>query len=224
MLTNIKQIAELAKQPLADDKKIKRVEIIMLKYKEDWKVIGNAIGRLVEYTQHPFKLTIFDNRPNNANTSRIWNKLIKESTCDYVLIIDSDVFVQATEPCWLSRMMESINETGIVVPVVDNAGGCNRALEAEEYGSTIKTSRVWAGMCFLIKKSILKEVGMFDERFYVYGQDSEFAFRTGKKIGTIIRKDVWVHHIGGYSFNKDDKEVQADKLYAQTLFRYHTNQ
>lgn len=223
MSEEIKKIYDLSKIPMTDDSETKRVEIIMLKFKEEWKVIGETIGRIIEYTQHPYKLNIFDNRLNSANTSRIWNKLINESTCDYVLVIDSDAYVQTSDPCWLTRMMESIDETGIVVPVVDNAGGCNKALHAKEYGTSIMSKGVWAGMCFLIKKSILEETGMFDENFYIYGQDSEFAFRAGKKVGTVIREDVWVHHIGGYSFDKDPLKP-ADKLYARHLFLKLTGQ
>lgn len=224
-ITDIKHLSEIE---MTNDSETKRVEIIMLKFKEDWKVIGESIGRIIEYTNHPYKLTIFDNRLNSANTSKIWNKLIKESTCDYICFIDSDAFVQTSDPCWLTRMMESIDETGIVVPVVDNAGGCNKALSAEAYGSMKKAEGVWAGMCFLFKKDILEEIGNFDERFYIYGQDSEFAYRALKSTGTIIREDVWMHHIGSYSWNKENEkgavDKEADKVYARHLYLKLTGQ
>ncbi len=224
-VTKIKELSEI---PMTDDKETKRVEIIMLKFKEEWKIIGESIGRIIEYTNHPYKLTIFDNRLNTANTSRIWNKLVKESTCDYVLFIDSDAFVQPSDPCWLTRLMESIDETGIVVPVVDNVGGCNKATAAISYGSAKKAEGVWAGMCFLFKKDILKTMGKFDERFYIYGQDSEFAYRALKSTGTIIREDVWVHHIGSYSWDKENKkgavDKEADQIYAKHVYMKLTDQ
>jgi hypothetical protein len=209
-------IAELAKKPLTDDSETRRVEIIMLKFKEEPILIDDAISRLVHNTDWPFKLTIFDNRLNSANTSKIWNKLIKESTCDYVLIIDSDAYVPKLEPCWLTRMMESIDQTGIVIPVSDCAGGAHQRVFRPEKGTMINQD-AWSGYCFLVYKGVFEKFGFFDERFYMYGQDSEWAIRT-RKPGAVMRKDVLVRHIGGASFNSDPLKDE-DKLYARALFQ-----
>lgn len=214
-ISEIEQIVELAKVPLTDDVETKRVEIIMLKFKEKPEIIDEAIMRIVHNTNHPFKLTIFDNRLNSPNTSKIWNKLIKESTCEYVCIIDSDAYVPDVEPCWLTRMMESIEETGIVIPVCDIGGGANQKVsKAEEYPSFEINKGVWSGYCFLVDRLVFDQHGYFDERFLMYGQDSEWAWRTK---GAVMRKDVLVKHIGGASF-KSDPRREADKLYARTLF------
>lgn len=209
-------IAELAKVPMTDDSETRRVEIIMLKFKEEPEIIDDAIHRIIHNTNHPFKLTVFDNRLNSANTSRIWNKLIKESTCDYVLIIDSDAYVPKLEPCWLTRMMESIDETGIVIPVSDAAGGAHQRVFRPEPG-TVRNHDAWSGYCFLVYKGVFETFGFFDERFYRYGQDSEWAIRT-RKPGAVMRKDVLVRHIGGASFDKDPGK-EEDKLYARALFQ-----
>jgi len=208
----IKKIKELAKIPMKTEQETKRVEIIMLKFKEPSEVIDEAVLRLIHLTDYPFKLTIYDNRPNTANTSRIWNKLVSDSTCDYVLIIDSDAYVPALDPCWLTRMMESIDETGIVIPVSDATGGAMQRVNAPEVGTYLNKG-AWSGYCFLFKKSVW-EKNKFDERFYIYGQDSEWALRTG---GAIMRKDVLVKHTGGASF-KSDPMRNADKQYARALF------
>lgn len=217
---------QMAEKPLTDDKETRRVEIIMLKFKESPEVIDKAITRIVHNTNHPFKLTIFDNRLNTANTSKIWNKLVKESTCDYVMLIDSDAFVPITkegEPCWLTKMMESIEETGLVIPVSSCGGGARQHVtHAEEYPSFERNADIWSGYCFLFKKSAYEQVGEFDERFYIYGQDSEWAYRAKKIGGAIMRKDTLVEHMGSYSFNSDPIR-ESDKLYARTLFKYLTS-
>lgn len=218
MEERIRAIKKLAEKPLASDSKIRRVEIIILKFKEEPKVIDECVSRIIHQTQWPFKLNIFDNRPNSANTSKAWNKLLDESTCDYVCFIDSDAFVPLSDPCWLTRMMESIDETGIVVPMGDNVGGSNKALEPEPYPSYKPQNGIWSGFCFLMKIPISR----FDERFYFYGQDSEFAFRTK----AIFRTDVFVRHLASYSGNKAAKEGafdrEADKHYAGSLYRLIT--
>lgn len=222
-MQELERIKELAKIPMTSDSETKRVEIIMLKFKEEPEIINDSVSRIINHTNWPFKLTVFDNRLNTANTSRAWNKLIKESTCDYVLIIDSDAFVPTSiEPCWLTRMMQSIDETGIVIPVVDNTGSpSHKASRAEEYPSSSRNQTIWSGMCFLFKKSTYEQLGEFDERFYLYGQDSEWAFRAKKIGGATMRKDVFVHHIGNYSMSKNENSG-IDKLYASQLYKYLT--
>ena len=220
----IAKIKDLAAVPLQEDSVIKRVEIIVLKFKEPPEVIDKCISRIIHNTNHPFKLTIFDNRPNTANTSKIWNKLIKESTCDYVLIMDSDAFIpeKKTTPCWLTRMMESIHETGFVIPVSNrNEGENQQVAQAEEYPAVRRNHDIWSGYCFLMKKSAYELVGPFNEKFYIYGQDSEFAYRVGKMGGAAMRFDVLVEHIGGFSF-KQDPIRDEDKMYARKLFNYLT--
>jgi hypothetical protein len=223
--STIRKVRELAAIPMKDDREIKRVEIIMLKFKEDPEIIDKAITRIIHNTDWPFKLTVFDNRPNSANTSRIWNKLVYESTCDYVLIIDSDAYIPATKlsPCWLTRMMESIEETGIVIPVSSAPGGAHQHVSGpEEYPSSVRNKDVWSGYCFLFYRERVWNPERFNEKFYIYGQDSEWAHRTSRKFGgAVMRKDVFVEHIGGASFKKDPMR-DADKFYARELFKYLT--
>ena len=220
----IKKMNVLAAIPLKDDRELRRVEIIMLKFKEEPEIIDKALTRIIHNTDWPFKLTIFDNRANSANTSRIWNKLTNESTCDYVLIIDSDAYVPAkkTEPCWLTRMMESIDETGIVIPVSSAQGGAHQYVSGpEQYPSAARNKDVWSGYCFLFDKNLWKKA-QFDNRFYIYGQDSEWAHRTSRMFGgAVMRKDVYVEHIGGASFKKDPVR-EEDKFYARELFKFLT--
>lgn len=221
----IQKIKKLATVPVTNDSDTKRVEIIMLKFKEEPEVIDKAISRIINNTDWPFKLTVYDNRLNTPNTARIWNKLIEESTCDYVLIIDSDAFIPAEklEPCWLTRMMESIHVTGIVIPVSSTGGGAYQHVNGPEpYPSFVLNKGIWSGFCFLFERRITA-LEKFDERFYIYGQDSEFAHRRIKYGGAIMRKDVYVEHIGGYSFKKDPVR-EYDKVYAQKLFQYLTKE
>lgn len=230
---SIKKIRELAKVPVRDDREIQRVEIIVLKFKEPPEVIDKCISRIIHNTDWPFKLTIFDNRPNTPNTSRIWNKLVNEATCRYVLIMDSDAFIPAkkTEPCWLTRMMESIDETGFVIPVSSAPGGAHQHVSGPlPYPAKTINKGIWSGYCFLFDRegesyrNYLSDPNgeyPFDERFYIYGQDSEFAHRVSKHGGAVMRKDVFVEHIGGFSF-KSDPVREDDKLYARELFRYLT--
>ncbi len=219
----IETIRQLSQKPLADDHAIKRVEIVMLKYKEAPEVIDKAISNVVHRTAWPFTLRVYDNRPNPANISKVWNRLAKTASCEYVCIMDSDAFVPDLSPCWLTRMMESIDEKGVVVPLGDNVTGINKAVpgEPKPYHSSRIGTGVWTGFFFLFKKS-LWEKEPFDEEFFIYGQDSEWAERLTKKYGgVVLRDDVLVHHIRGYSFKllqkKGEIDREADGDYADLL-------
>lgn len=227
----ISRIKALAKQPLSSEREKRRVEIIMLKFKEDPEIIDKAVTRIIHNTDWPFKLNIFDNRPlpgeeNNRNTAKIWNFLIRQATCRYILIIDSDAYIPAkkTDPCWLTRMMESIHETGFVIPVSSAPGGANQHVNGPlPYPAMVRNKGIFSGYCFLFdREGEWKRVGEFDERFYIYGQDSEHAHRVAEIAGgAVMRQDVFIEHIGGASF-KQDPIREDDKIYARELFRYLT--
>lgn len=222
----IEKMQKLAAVPIKDDGELNRVEIIMLKFKESPEVIDKAISRIIHNTDHPFKLTIFDNRPNCANTSRIWNKLVAQATCHYALIIDSDAFVPIRKPgekCWLTIMMERVNETGIVIPVSSAPGGAHQHVSGpKDYPSWTRNKDVWSGYCFLFDIQKVWLENRFDEAYYIYGSDSEWAHRTSRiHGGAVMCEDVFVEHIGGYSF-KSDPDRDDDKFYARELFKYHS--
>lgn len=226
--TDLREIRDLAAAPLSAEREKRRVEIVMLKFKESPEIIDKAISRIIHGTDWPFKLTIFDNRPlegeeNNRNTSKIWNLLMQQATCDYVLIMDSDAFVPAkkTEPCWLTRMMESIDETGVVIPVSSAQGGAHQHVSGPvAYPAMRRNIHAWSGYCFLVSKAAYERIGPFDERFYIYGQDSEWAVRCGRTdpYGAVMRADVFVEHIGSASFGSDPIR-DKDKMYARELYK-----
>lgn len=225
MIERIKKIVALGKIPMKTESEMKMVEIIVLKFK-DPEVEVECAKRIIENTEWPFKLVFYDNRQNTASTAKIWNKLIKASTCDYIMLIDSDAYVPKLSPCWLTRMMESFEheDCDVVIPVADNVGGQHQQVSAgAKYPNEVKNNDVWSGFCWLIKKGTMEKAGQFDEQFYFYGQDSEWASRIAKKgLQTYMRRDVFLHHHAGYSGKKAEAEGtfdrEADKMLARNLF------
>ena len=176
-----------AQTPLLDDRDIKRVEIIVLKYKSP-EMEQDCVSRIIRYTQWPYKLNIFDNRGNGPNTAKAWNKLIRESTCDYILFIDSDAFIHNTikernrHPmpngiCWLTEMMKAFDMYDNVAFVGPTCGtlavSTVQSMRPEDQDPFCVEGHL-SGYCFLTKKSIYEEVGYFDEDFCFYGQESDW--------------------------------------------------
>ena len=191
---------ELAKLPVKDDRELRRVEIIVLTYKNP-TIEAMCLEKLIHNTEHPYKLVVYDNKENPANFSKIWNKLVKEATCDYVLIMDSDVFV---EKGWLENMIKNFDdkEVGIVAP--------NLEYNPDTFDGTI------SGCCFLFRRIVFDLVGEFDERFYLFGQECEWQKRVlaaGYKI--IVEKEAIIHHK-----NKEGSTIQ--KYYSPDFIEQDT--
>lgn len=222
-------IEELVAAPLPTDAELKRVEIIVLKYK-DPEVETICASHIIENTNWPYKLTFFDNRPGTKNMSKIWNDLIRKSTCDYIVFMDSDVFVPRQEPCWLTTLMGTFDETPecyLVSPKVTKTSGVQQKASMAVSGKPERLTTDFAGMCVLYKKDIFDKVGYFDEEFLLYGSDVEWSRRfVDSEYAGYVRPDVLVDHVGHYSTTKAQKTEPAqalwgvvEKMYADEMLK-----
>lgn len=70
-------------------------------------------------------------------------------------------------------------------------------------------SKFILGAAMFFNMRAMREVGFFDERFFLYGEDNELckrAMRHGFK--TVVVKDTQVLHLGGQSSKRDEAEEQ----------------
>lgn len=221
-------IKKLADRPLRTESEMGMVELVIMAYNEH-DMVAQVIGEMVKHANYPFKLTVLNNidQITPINFSRVWNKMIRETTCDFIGFFDSDVFVQED---WLKRMMESFEkpEIMLVVPVLDNTSSPQaKALSAAAYPSTEPLKVVLTGQMVIYRKTVFDTLGLFDERFLLYGQDSEWGHRFLRSgLEGIIRKDVFVHHIGSVSLKKfaedhgHEYDAQLEREYARNLYKY----
>ncbi len=230
-------VAEWAKVPLKTDVESRRVEIIILGW-ELPDVEVDCISHIIKNNNHPYKITFYDNRPNSANgcnTSKIWNKLVRESTCPYVLIMDSDAFMITFNS--VGKMVEALERhpnAAVVAPATE--GGATIAQkEYIENGNEIiieKGGHV-SGFCFMFRREFFDKIGPFDEDFYVYGQDSDWMNRINELGYTILmHSGVLIRHgydkntysMSNRKANSDGKfNIQADSMYAGALVRQKQN-
>lgn len=227
----VEKVRALARAPVPTEHELKMVEIIVLKYK-DPEVEWQCAKHVLENTEWPYKLVLYDNRPGTKNMSKIWNKLIRESTCDYILIMDSDVFVPKLNPCWLTRLMstfEQKNDCVVVSPKVTKTSCTQQRGRTPVDREPEKFREPFGGMCVVYKKEAFERAGYFDEDFLMYGSDTEWAFRFLKLAGgAYLRHDVVVDHISHYSTRKEartaappyDRDVERE--YAQSLYHEKT--
>ena len=88
-----------------------------------------------------------------------------------------------------------------------------------------KTSRRVAmvqGACFLFTRELTASVGLLDERFFLYFEETDFCART-RKIEKEIHyiSDARCRHTGGHSAFAD---TNSKKYFTQSLYKYHKKQ
>lgn len=219
-------------RPLPTNHDLKRVEIIVLKYKAP-AVEVECARRLIENTQWPYQLNFFDNRLGTKNMSKIWNQLVRESSCEYVVIMDSDVYVPKLGPCWLTRCMETFDmhpDCAVVSPMVTRTSGLQQQADIPRDNPPEKITEVFSGMCLLFKKDVFNNVGYFDEDFLLFGTDTEWSWRLlhSDKCSGYLRPDVVVNHVWHASTSQAAIDERAEynfcveKRYANNLYKKKT--
>jgi hypothetical protein len=227
-----KEVIRQIQHPLPTDRELKRVEIMYLKYKTP-EVETKCADCLIENTDWPYKINVFDNRGMGKNMSKVWNKFIRESTCDYVIIMDSDCFVPKLDPCWLTRCMETFDkypDCYVVSPMITVTSTPEQQADTPRNKPPFKMTEIFCGMCTLYKKEVFKKVGYFDEDFLLFGSDTEWAHRfiTSKECQGYLRPDVVVEHLGHYSTKKAaineraEYNARIEKEYSKELFTRKT--
>ncbi len=242
-LRGLPEYAKKVAEPMVGDRECRRVDIIVLKYKDDM-VEEHCMRLLNQHTDWPYKLTWFDNRhpfdPEKAtgNFAMIWNRLTRESTCDYVLIMDSDAFVTKE---WLSLMMETFepdfecclshdnpvkiqSKVGLVVPITHASGAHTiQGMHRNDLGMPFLTRAQVSGFFFLFKKEMFEDIGPFDERFYLHGQDSEWIDRViASDWQIVVRPDVFIDHTVSASIRRAEEkgsiDLHTERLYTKVVY------
>lgn len=188
--------------------------------------LGNTIGSIREHTDYtttPYELIIVDNdsplkdlKPSdylatkvilnstNEGYAKAVNRGIRAAEGEYIAIVNSDVQVYDH---WLDDMLDAVNIGGLDLVMATPMYGepLARAVEANKKRSKVILSadnEVFSDFrdfsCVLMKRSLLDEIGLFDEQFFMYGEDLDFLRRmdqASKKYAST--KLVNTHHIIG---------------------------
>ena len=157
------------------------------------------------------------------------NRGIRIARGDYIVLLNNDTEVR---PDWLKQIiavMEKRDDIGIAQPVIlymdsDNiiqtlgnnidsilmvvkSVGKGKKFPAEKLCKMIKTSFPM-GACIVLKRSLLKKIGLFDEKFFIYHDDIYWGLLTwlsGHKVATILTSVIYHYGratIGRFKFKK----------------------
>lgn len=205
----------------------KIVNIIVIGYNfQELEVI--CLKSIQQNTTYPYLLTFFDNFNSGYTLTKIWNKLVQCSPCEFICLLNNDTQVQKN---WLDRMMATLltgpKDVGFVGPSTDQCHSLQKTIDKLEmadryFGKAIRMTDPISGFCFLFRKSLWKKLGGFDEKYTLYGQESDLIDRA-QNLGYYgyWRQDAFVHHVGEASvlasgINSKNEREKAKEIYWST--------
>lgn len=203
---------------------MKKVEIIVIGYNLP-EIEAECIASVERNTFHPYLLTFFDNYGSGLTLTQVWNRLIENSKQDYICLLNNDTLVY---PYWLTKLVETLSydpDYAFAGPSTNNAGGryqqkISSYEEACRYtGIGEEVSEPLVGFCLLFRKKTWRALGGFDERYTLYGQESDFI-RRGQEKGykQVWRHDSFVFHYGEASVKASGKNIQAERQKGRQLY------
>lgn len=157
----------------------------------------------------------------NLGVTKAWNQGIRMSVGEYIVLLNNDVQVFDG---WLTDMKKAIDEDGydlvMAHPMYSMTEPFARAPEARKVrvkliGSDKKYSDFRDFSCVMFKRSLIDEIGLFDEAFFSYCSDSDFIRRieeTGKKWACV--ESVATSHISdatGIYLKESPQILEKDK-------------
>ncbi|UJF32084.1 glycosyltransferase family 2 protein [Paenibacillus hexagrammi] len=149
-----------------------------------------------------------------------------------ILLLNNDVLLT---PGWLRNMLDCLyhrKDVGIVGPMTNYASGRQKIEEpytsledmtqrfnVEKKGTYSEAQRV-IGFCFLIKREVMNQVGLLDERYSPgHYEDDDYCYRTRLAgYSLCLAEDTFIFHYGSASFVKKGEEFQRIVDRSRELF------
>lgn len=176
------------------------------------------------------------------------NLAVASSDSDYVLLLNTDAFMQPESLTVLEQYMRVNPLVGVVGPTILNADSTVQTaawnfpsplqslFEYSGIGNLFpripliggyrkwghdKTQRVpWLiGACILIQRSVFVDIGGFDSAFFMYAEETDLQMRI-RRAGYDIHlcADTQVVHLGGGSGTMDSESVRRYFYTSQDLY------
>lgn len=191
-----------------------KLEIIIVKYGlPDYE--KETVEQVLNTVNIPYHLSVYDNYPLDENLSTVWNRLIRRSNAEFVLLLNNDTVPQGN---WVEKMLEVMKDEKVAgVGAISNKAGAHQGGWTKSPNDNVVECTTLSGFCLLLRKKAFDEIGGFDEAFKLYGEDSDLCLR--------LRRAGWklMTHYGAYVYHhkaqstpiaeargKDIKKIQAE--------------
>lgn len=184
-----------------------------------------CLDSITKNTQHPHTVTFFDNYNSGLTLTQAWNKLISKSKSELICLLNNDTEVF---PFWLTRLVKTLVEVpdcGFVGPSTNNCHSPQKGIptyeEAEQHKNIcVKMHDPISGFCVLFKRDTWVQLGGFNEKFTLYGQESDFIDRAKTKLSLHCywQQDAFVFHHGEASIKAHGKDIENERAKGRKLY------
>lgn len=161
---------------------------------------------------------------------------------DFTLLLNNDVFVAEDMLTHLVEAMVSTNDLGVASPLIfyadepdkvwfsgmtftDRLYVVRRGLHLKEPLDPIAVVDFVSGCAMLVRREVWEQVGLFDERFFMYYEDLDLALRvrrSGYKLACVTQAKMW-HALSVSTGGKDSPMKQYYQVRSMLAFaRKHT--
>lgn len=173
-----------------------------------------------------------------AGGNNVGIKYSLEEKADYILLLNNDTTVATNflEP--LVNKFNSSDQVGITAPQINyfkepdkiwSAGGkisrirssgfTKSNIKEAKFNKEHKSVTFVSGCCMLIKRVVILNVGLFDENYFLYTEDTDLCFRTikaGYKIYVVSKSKIF-HKVN----SSTEKNLSLLPLYYTTRNRLY---
>lgn len=203
-------------------------------------VDNNSIDGSFEMAKSNFSKATFIKNEENLGFSagnNIGIRYALERMADYTLILNNDTEVDKDFLGKLVAVAEKDEKIGLLSPVIFDgqtkqvwfSGGIIKWLRMRtQHLNEVKTEEYYksdfiTGCAMLVRAKVFKEIGLFDEDYFLYWEDADLSFRA-KKAGfkNVVVSSSWVYH---YETSERHKQMKAYWLVISGLifFKKHTS-
>jgi len=180
----------------------------------------------------------------NVGYARANNQAIKESKGRYVLLLNPDTIILDNAIEKMVGFMSKNRAVGILGPKIFSSDGslqisCYRFYSLSNLFLTnilfAKLGKCWfyrnfdynqtkevdmvTGACILTREEMIKDIGLLDEMFFMYSEDSDWCFRAKKKKWKVVYyPEAEIIHIGGASSRNIQEEMDVEAYQSQIRF------
>ena len=206
----------------------------IIPYYKNKNQIDRCIAHLNKQTIKGIEIFIRDNSNDNIYFTTAVNEGIKKylsQPCEYILVLNQDMYLEPSAVEIMTAFMNSHPECGIGAPLQLNAEDtdyviCGGSYEAFPLGKhqhgrlsefTEDKQIFWCnGACMILRKEMVREIGLLDENFVFIGSDSDYCFTArsrGWQIWTIAgARGIHEHGASGVSGNMDIENLKIKDM------------
>ncbi len=186
--------------------------------------------------------------PDNRGLSAAWNQGIRATSAPFVLLLNPDAEIWSGTLAGLVKVVQDRPTVAAVGPVIRNADGTmyesgrsfpsigravahafigpfapgnpfTRAYRQSAWDRTTEREVDWvSGACILLRRSALEEVGLFDEGFFLYGEELDMCTRLRRAGWAVLfSPEVEILHEGAVSTGRS---ARMHRMHSQSIYRY----